>query len=126
MRVLIIEDDALNRRVIQAMFDIAGIVLDEAADVETGMEMIARSDYDAVLLDLRMPGKDGLVAMRDIRSRQDGKRNLPVIVITADAACDTRGQCLGLGATAVLTKPVAMPALFATLSNLMASVRSAA
>jgi CheY-like chemotaxis protein len=83
MNILFVEDDAMNRRVVRDMLMVAGASMDEAPDAETGLAMIDANDYDIVLMDLRMPGMDGLTAIRHIRARQDGKASVPVIVVTA-------------------------------------------
>lgn len=121
MRVLAIEDDALNRRVVRDMLSVAGVAMDEASSADTGLMMIDRDDFDVVLMDLRMPGMDGLEAIGHIRARLDAKGNLPIIVITADAAADLRTRCLANGADELLLKPVAMEALFDAIGRVLAS-----
>jgi len=120
MRVLFIEDDAMNRRVVRDMLTIVGVPMDEAEDAEIGLRMVEASDYDAILVDLRMPGMDGLSAIRRIRARDDNKATTPIIVITADTAIDLRTVCLASGADEVLGKPVAMDALFDALGETLA------
>lgn len=121
MRVLFVEDDAMNRRVVKDMLTIVGVAMEEAPDAETGLRMIAAADYDAILMDLRMPGMDGLTAIRHIRARGDSKAITPIIVITADAGLDLRASCLAEGANAVLGKPVAMEALFDALGDTLSA-----
>lgn len=120
MKVLAIEDDALNRRVVRDMLMVAGVAMDEAHDAEAGLGMIDRMDFDVVLMDLRMPGMDGLEAIRHIRGRADDKSALPIIVITADAAIDLRAVCLAGGADELLLKPVAMEDLFDAIGRVIA------
>ena len=117
MQVLFVEDDPMNRRVVKDMLTIVGVSMAEAADAETGLRMIGESHYDVVLMDLRMPGMDGLAAIRRIRARPDAKARTPIIVITADTALDLRANCLASGADQVLEKPVAMNALFDALGD---------
>jgi CheY-like chemotaxis protein len=121
MRVLFVEDDAMNRRVVKDMLTIVGVTMEEAHDAETGLLMVDAEDYDAILMDLRMPGMDGLTAVRHIRARPDGKGRTPIIVITADTGIDLRATCLAEGANEVLGKPVAMEALFDALGDTLAS-----
>ena len=120
MRVLFIEDDAMNRRVVKDMLTIVGVPMDEAEDAEIGLRMVEVTDYDAILVDLRMPGMDGLSAIRRIRARGDDRATTPIIVITADTAIDLRTVCLASGANEVLGKPVAMDALFDALGKTLA------
>jgi len=119
MKILFIEDDAMNRRVVRDMLDVAGIPMDEADGARAGLRMIDAHDYDLVLMDLRMPGMDGIEAIRVLRQRTDGKADLPVIVITADAAAGLREKCMDHGADEVLFKPVAMQSLFDTIAAIM-------
>jgi CheY-like chemotaxis protein len=119
VKILFIEDDAMNRRVVRDMLDVAGIPMDEADGARAGLRMIDAHDYDLVLMDLRMPGMDGIEAIRVLRQRTDGKADLPVIVITADAAAGLREKCMDHGADEVLFKPVAMQALFDTIAAIM-------
>jgi CheY-like chemotaxis protein len=120
MRVLFVEDDAMNRRVVRDMLHVAGAEMAEAHDAETGLRMIGDEAYDFVLMDLRMPGMDGLTAIRHIRARPDAKAELPVIVVTADTGVRIRETCFESGADDVLMKPVAMSELFDTMGRIMA------
>jgi len=120
MNVLFIEDDPMNRRVVADMLDVAGARLAEAENAEIGLRMIDAHDYDMALVDLRMPGMDGISAIREIRARNDAKANLPIIVVTADTAIDLRERCLEAGANEVLFKPVAMDALFEAMGRILA------
>ncbi|MBX3593996.1 response regulator [Sphingomonas sp.] len=120
MNILFIEDDPMNRRVVRDMLDVAGAAMTEAEDAETGLRRIDAEDFDVILVDLRMPGMDGIEAIQHIRARGDHKAELPVIVVTADTAVDLRERCLGAGADEVLFKPVAMDALFDTIGRVLA------
>lgn len=121
MRVLAIEDDALNRRVVRDMLSVAGVAMEDAESAEIGLRMIDAADFDVVLMDLRMPGMDGFQAIDHIRARPDQKSRLPIIVITADAAVDLRERCLACGADDLLLKPVAMEELFDAIGRVLAS-----
>jgi len=120
MQVLFVEDDPMNRRVVRDMLSVAGAEMAEAADAETGLAMINEGGFDVILMDLRMPGMDGLTAIRQIRARGDEKALLPVIVVTADTANDIRSHCLSQGADDVILKPVAMKSLFDAIGRTLA------
>ncbi len=121
MNILFIEDDAMNRRVVKDMLDVAGVTMAEAAWAEEGLARIDSETFDVVLVDLRMPGTDGFETIRRIRARADAKARLPIVVVTADIAPDLRERCLTLGADDILFKPVAMDALFDTIGRVLAS-----
>ncbi|HEX4693406.1 response regulator [Sphingomonas sp.] len=120
MNVLFIEDDPMNRRVVGDMLDVAGATMTEAESGEIGLKLIEERDFDMALIDLRMPGMDGMTAIRAIRARTDAKGKLPIIVVTADTALDLRERCLAAGADDVLFKPVAMDALFEAMGRILA------
>ena len=120
MQILFVEDDAMNRRVVRDMLSVAGLEMAEAPEAETGLRMIDENAYDLILMDLRMPGMDGLTAIRKIRARSDAKASLPIIVVTADMGSDIRHQSLSAGADDVMMKPVAMNVLFETIGKVLA------
>lgn len=120
MNVLFVEDDPMNRRVVKDMLDVAGALMTGAESAEFGLSLIDERDFDIILMDLRMPGMDGITAIRHIRARPDAKASLPVIVVTADTAVDLRDYCLREGADEVLFKPVAMDSLFDAIGCLLA------
>jgi CheY-like chemotaxis protein len=120
MRVLFVEDDPMNRRVVRDMLTVAGIALEEAHDAEAGLSMIEQADFSVILMDLRMPGMDGLEAIRRIRARTDYKAHIPIVVVTADTSADIRADCISQGADELLMKPVAMHPLFKTVAATIA------
>ena len=120
MNVIFIEDDRMNRRVVRDMLDVAGAEMVEAESAEIGLGLIDANDFDMILIDLRMPGMDGITAIRHVRARSDAKARLPIIVVTADTALDLRERCLAAGANDVIFKPVAMDALFEAMGRLLA------
>lgn len=121
MRVLFVDDDAMNRRVVRDMLSVAGVRLEEAPDGQTGLDMIEANDYACILMDLRMPEMDGLTAIKAIRARKDAKANLPIIVVTADTSHNIRNECLACGGDEVLMKPVAMRPLFKLMGQMIAA-----
>jgi len=120
LNILFIEDDPMNRRVVRDMLDVAGAQMAEAASAEEGLARIDAQEFDFVLVDLRMPGMDGLEAIGRIRARTDAKAELPIIVVTADAAVDLKQRCIDQGADEVLFKPVAMDQLFDAIGRILA------
>lgn len=110
----------MNRRVVKDMLDVAGAVMTGAESAEVGLKLVDERSFDIILMDLRMPGMDGLTAIRHLRARGDAKGALPVIVVTADTAVDLRDRCLREGADEVLFKPVAMDSLFDAIGRLLA------
>jgi CheY-like chemotaxis protein len=119
MKILFVEDDPVNRRVLKAMLERSGDTLDEAENALRGLDMIENGAYDLILMDLRMPGMDGMTAIKKIRERGDEKAKLPIIVVTADTAPNIRAACIAGGADDFIMKPVAMAILFDTIARTM-------
>ncbi|TXC70922.1 response regulator [Sphingomonas ginsenosidivorax] len=120
MNVLFIEDDRMNRRVVRDMLDVAGASMVEAESAEIGLRILDEQDFQIVLVDLRMPGMDGVTAIEHIRARGDHKAKVPIIVVTADIAPDLRDRCIAAGADEVIFKPVAMDSLFEAMGRILA------
>lgn len=117
MRILFIEDDPMNRRVVRDMLAIAGLMMSEADGGRTGIARLESEEFDLLLLDLRMPEMDGFDVMRALRARGDALKNIPIVVITADASPGLEDECLETGADAVLFKPIAMQSLFDSIAS---------
>ena len=125
MRILFVDDNDLNRRIMREILSVADVHVDEAEDARKGLSMIDEGDYDVVLMDLRMPGMDGLQALEAIRTRQDSKRYIPVILVTADTGPNLLAECLREGADDFLTKPIDVEALFNSLGRIVARAGTA-
>lgn len=67
--------------------------------------MVAAGDYDLILMNLRMPGMDGLTAVRRVRARGDAKAMAPISIVTADMSPNLRAECPAAGADDLLHKP---------------------
>lgn len=110
----------MNRRVVKDMLDVAGATMVEADSAERGLQILDNQDFQMILVDLRMPGMDGITAIEHIRARTDTKATVPIIVVTADIAPDLRDRCLAAGADDVIFKPVAMDSLFEAMGRILA------
>ena len=113
MHAIYIDDDATNRAVMRTMLRTSGMLVDEAADMQTGLQMVNDGDYQVVLVDLRMPGMNGVTGIRQLRARLDDKGRLPVIVVSGDLSPGVRDLCRQAGASDFLEKPIMMPQLLA-------------
>lgn len=120
MRVLYVDDNAVNRLVVSEMLKAAGIAMDEAEDGETGLRMFDEGAYHLVLMDLRMPGMDGAAAIRRLRARGDEKAKTPIIVVTGDASPTVAAECRAAGADDLIMKPVALAELYGAIERIMA------
>ncbi len=102
MRILVAEDDAALSSFIRKGLEAEYHAVDIANDGNQARSMALELDYDLVVLDLNLPGVDGLSVLRSLRQQ---KKNLPVIVLSARSKIEDRVQCLDSGADDYLTKP---------------------
>ncbi len=114
--ILVVDDNAYNRRVISGFLEPALIQID---DVESGfeaLEMIDIKDYDLVLMDLRMPKMDGAETLRRIQTEYPDF-HAPVVVLTADIMNGVEERLLSCGFAGFLAKPVSSAKLLDTIAD---------
>jgi DNA-binding response OmpR family regulator len=116
MRVLVIEDDRKVGSFIQTGLEQEGYAVDLLNDGAAAGDQAQAIDYDAVLLDLMLPGRSGFQVLRDIRAR---KAALPVLILTARDALEERVAGLDAGADDYMTKPFALAEVSARLRALL-------
>ena len=117
-RVLVVEDNDVNREIITAMLLPLKFEVDCAEDGLKALELAATTPYDLVLMDLQMPGLDGLTATRKLRSLP-GWADTPVVALTADVLNESRLECQSAGMNDFLSKPVEPALLYACLLRCM-------
>jgi signal transduction histidine kinase/CheY-like chemotaxis protein/streptogramin lyase len=117
IRVLVVEDQSLNREVAEGMLKSLGVEVDTAHDGSHALEMLARATYDVVLMDCRMPVMDGFAATTELRRREGAGRRIPVIALTADTTSAARESCLLAGMDDYLGKPFSRATLRAALAR---------
>jgi two-component system sensor histidine kinase/response regulator len=118
-RVLVVDDNALNREVACDFLLAAGIIVDTAVSGADALRRLRQASYDAVLMDVHMPDMDGLTATQEIR-RHGQWASLPIIALTAQARIEDRQASLDAGMTAHLVKPIDETALYRTLIQVLA------
>ena len=116
MRILLVEDDKLIGDGIKAGLSKKGFSIDWFTEGKQGQAALFAAPYDAVILDLTLPGIDGLDILRHWRSQ---KRSEPVLILTARDAIDQRVEGLRLGADDYLCKPFALVEVAARLEVLI-------
>jgi two-component system, cell cycle response regulator DivK len=108
--VLVVEDNALNLKLIRDVLEHAGFTVLVATSGEEGVAVATRGGLDLVLMDLQLPGIDGTEAMRRIRAHP-GSRELPVVAVTAFAMAADREQVSSAGFDGYIEKPISTRAL---------------
>jgi CheY-like chemotaxis protein/nitrogen-specific signal transduction histidine kinase len=113
-RILVVDDEPVNREVATMLLEDAGLTVDTANDGELAVAMARNAPYAAILMDMQMPRLDGLEATRLIR-RLDGYAETPIIAITANAFAEDKARCFAAGMNDFLVKPFDPDAIFSTL-----------
>jgi signal transduction histidine kinase/CheY-like chemotaxis protein len=113
--VLVVEDNAVNRKVVVTMLKKLGCRADVAGNGREALAALDQGSYRLVLMDCQMPEMDGFEATRRIRARQGGSARIPIVALTANAMEGDRNRCLEAGMDDYLAKPIQMEALKAAL-----------
>ena len=121
-RLLLVEDSEASQLVAAAILRKAGYEVDLARDGETAVEAVASGSYDAVLMDVRMPGLDGYAATRRIRALAGTAGRVRILALTASAMPGDVQRSLGAGMDAHLAKPVDRAGLLGAVAALLAAM----
>ena len=115
-RVLLVEDNEINRQVAGEILASVGVSVSMAANGQEAVDAVVAGDFDAVLMDVQMPVMDGYEATRRLR-RDPRFQALPIIAMTAHAMAGDREKSLAAGMNDHVTKPIDPEALFRTLEH---------
>jgi signal transduction histidine kinase/ActR/RegA family two-component response regulator len=117
LKVLVVDDNPVNRQVMELILGSAGIEHASAEDGRAGVEAMRAGDYDAVLMDIQMPVMDGLEATRRIRTweRETGRRRAPILIVSANGLDEHVRAGQAAGADAHLHKPISAAELLEAL-----------
>ncbi len=118
MRILVADDQAANLMVMRRLLEKSGHRPHVVDDGEEVLSAIESQSFDAVIIDLHMPGASGLEVMKQARFMEAGRRRTPFIVMTADATAEAQLECERAGAYAFMTKPVMIGRLLEKLAEI--------
>lgn len=115
-RILLVDDERPNRRVLREIFEFENFEVDEAEDGEVGLEKILKNDYDVVLLDIKMPKKDGMEVLDGMR---EAGKDTPVVVLSGHGTIETAVEAVKKGAYDYVSKPPDLNRILITVRNAM-------
>jgi CheY-like chemotaxis protein len=119
-RLLIVDDIEMNRDLLQAYLRAAKLVPVLAASGEEAVDLASKEAFDLILMDVRMPGMDGLEATRRIRAMPAPLGRVPILGVTAHAFAEQVADCLAAGMDGHIAKPLAYDALMEAISDIVA------
>lgn len=118
LRVLLAEDNLMNRALAESFLQKLGCVVATAEDGGEAVEVFRRNSFDVILMDIQMPNLDGLEATHLIRTFENGLNHTPIVALTAHASEGWRERCLDAGMDEYLTKPLSLDVLRDCLASL--------
>ena len=120
--ILIVDDNATNRVVAQALCEMFGCTSETAEDGVDALEAVQDRPFDLILMDIKMPRMDGVQATKAIRALTGPARNIPIIALTANADPDDAKAYLATGMAAVVEKPIKPERLRMAMNAALAEV----
>ena len=121
-RVLIIDDHELDRRMSSLDLEAAGYTVSEAGNVTEALERMERMTFDCIVLDIVMPGTDGLTFLRGLKMSPK-LEDIPVVMLTAKDDIDNELQAMSGGAVSYIVKPSHRDVLVQTVTGLLEKSR---
>jgi len=118
LRILLVDDHPVNRKVARLFLEPFGFIIFEAADGEEALSA-GMANFDLVLMDLNMPKMGGLEATRIFRAGEAPDRHVPIVALTADAMQDQIDACLAAGMDGHISKPILMDKLIETVTDML-------
>jgi CheY-like chemotaxis protein len=114
--ILVVEDNELNMKLLRGLLKISGHAMLEAFDAESGIEIARENPPDLILMDIQLPGMDGLEATKIIK-QDEHLKDIPVIALTSYAMCGDRFKAVEAGCSEYITKPISTKGLLEILKK---------
>jgi signal transduction histidine kinase/DNA-binding response OmpR family regulator/HPt (histidine-containing phosphotransfer) domain-containing protein len=120
LNILVAEDNKINQKFALALLESAGHCVTIVENGHQAVDTVRRADYDVILMDVQMPGLDGICATREIRALPQPKCAIPIIAVTANAMAGAEVEYLEAGMDDYVPKPIQPALLFAKLARFAA------
>lgn len=104
-KILIVEDDPMNMELFRDLLEIHGYIIYEAVDAREALEQASENKFDLILMDIQLPGMDGLTATKIIKEESKNK-DTPIVALTAYAMKGDKERIEGAGCDGYITKPI--------------------
>ncbi len=114
--ILVIEDNALNMKLVKSLLKIGNYTVLEAEDAETGIRVAREQKPDLILMDIQLPGMDGLTATR-ILKEDEAVNGIPIIALTSHAMDGDEQKALNAGCGGYISKPIDTRAFLQSIEN---------
>jgi len=121
LRVLVADDCRMNRYVMKDMLNQLGVAPDIAASGDAALQQLQSNEYDIIMLDIQMPGLSGFDVIKEYRKLHSVAGSVPIVVITGDATQEVYDECIQLGVSRFLLKPVDPGKLVHAIASLVSS-----
>ena len=119
-KVLVVEDNPINMELVMEILTVNGISAGEAVNGEEAIEMVEKETYDFVLMDIELPGMDGVDATKIIKSRH---KNLPILALTSYAMKGDRERFLAAGFDDYISKPIDVNNFIEKINKLISIIK---
>ena len=120
--ILIVEDNEKNRKLCRDVLQVKGFKTIESETAEAGLDLARSDSPDLILMDIQLPGMDGITAMKQLKADANTK-SIPIIAITASAMTNTRKAMLAEGFDGYQTKPISLKDFFAEVERVLAAAK---
>jgi signal transduction histidine kinase/CheY-like chemotaxis protein len=124
-RILVVEDNIVNQKVARVILEKSGFEVVLASDGVVALDLLTRESFDAILMDIHMPGMNGIDATRAIRQKEEGTGvRVPIIAMTANAMSEANEECMAAGMDDFLAKPIKPDQVIAALNKALSKSRA--